>query len=144
MIFAVVHAFLDDTLQRFASGVHFKEESYQSSDKDEVREIFAELERAGRKSFLAEKRLKPGDNFTTEIRKALKGANELWLLLSPHSLNSEWVQRECSAAWILEKPIVPILLRCSHSQLPEILSQTQAIDFHNFRSLITNARPGHS
>jgi hypothetical protein len=111
--------------------------SYQSLDKDEARAIFDGIEQRRKKCFLAEKSLKPGDTFTEEIRNAIKSAKEVWLLMSPNSLKSEWVKREHSAAWALEKRIVPILLRCSQDQLPDLLSQIHAIDYHNIASLIS-------
>ncbi len=110
--------------------------SYQIGDKDQAREIYEALQQAGRACFLAEKTLKPGDNFTEVIREALNGTKELWLLVSPDSVESEWVQNEYSAAWALKKKIIPILFRCGPDKLPKLLSQTQAIDYHNFHSLI--------
>jgi hypothetical protein len=43
---------------------------------------------------MAPKVLKPGDDFAEEIRLALHGSHELWLLVSPSSAKSEWVISE--------------------------------------------------
>jgi len=105
--------------------------SYSTQDKDEAREVFAALARAKQKCFMAEKNLRPGDKFQDEIRTALQSSSETWILVSPRSIQSEWVQREVSAAWALSKRIVPILLQCSPGDLPAILAEAHAIDFHN-------------
>lgn len=110
--------------------------SYSSLDKDEAREVESSLSRARRKCFLSEKTLKPGDDFQSEIRDALAASREVWILASPNSRKSDWVQREVAAAWALQKPIVPILLRCAASDLPGILADKHAIDFHKLPQLL--------
>ena len=111
--------------------------SYSSLDKDEAREIDSAVRQKSKTCFLAEKTLKPGDLFKDKIRDALTGSRQVWILVSPKSIKSDWVQREVAAAWALKKRIVPILLRCSSADLPEILSDTHAIDFHKVASLIS-------
>ena len=104
--------------------------SYSSLDKDEAREICEALGKKNKKCFLAEKSLQPGDKFADKIRDAIKRANEIWILVSPNSVRSDWVQREVAAAWALEKKVVPVLLRCAPRDLPEALADAHAIDFH--------------
>lgn len=104
--------------------------SYSAHDKDEAREIYNALTKVGKKCFLAEKNLQPGDRFDDEIRDSIVASKEAWILVSPSSISSAWVQREASAAWVLKKRIVPIMLRCGPSDLPEFLAVAHAIDFH--------------
>ncbi len=114
--------------------------SYSTSDKDEARAIYDALEKTGKKCFLAEKSLQPGDKFKDEIRDALTDSGEVWILISPSSVKSEWVHREVSAAWALKKRIVPILFRCAPSDLPDIISDAHAIDFHKICQHIERRR----
>lgn len=104
--------------------------SYSNLDRDEARQLAAGLESAGRRCFMAEEKVAPGDDFSDKIRQALKTSNEIWILLSPNSLKSLWVHREVSAAWALEKPIVPILFRCSDTDMPDFIKHIQAVDYH--------------
>lgn len=104
--------------------------SYANPDRDEARTLHGRLAEAGLRTFMAEKTLRPGDAFADEIRKALRGSRELWLLVSPSSSKSEWVTTEWGAAWALEKTILPILLRCSHDALPDRLRQIHCLDYH--------------
>jgi hypothetical protein len=110
--------------------------SYSTSDKDHAREIEDAIQQAGYKVFLAEKCIQPGQNFENEIRQALMFSSEVWLLLSPTSLRSEWVTTEWGAAWALDKKMIPILYRCDVSSLPDRLQNIQCIDFHRYQKLI--------
>lgn len=127
---------------------HFKEQmrkqkgsydvflSYNGNEATLAEEIFKKIIDAGGKAFLAKKTIEPGSDFAEEIRNALRESNELWLLVSPNSVKSEWVISEWGAAWVLEKRIVPILYRCSPESLPDRLRQLQCIDFHEYENLI--------
>jgi hypothetical protein len=114
--------------------------SYSTRDKDEARDIDEALRKSGKSCFLAEKTLKPGDKFKEEIRSAIAASKEVWILVSPNSIQSTWVQREVSAAWALQKRIVPVLLRCGPSNLPDILADMHAIDYHNVSGHIAAGR----
>jgi hypothetical protein len=102
--------------------------SFSEKDHSLAQSTLQKLEKVGAKVFMAPKSLSPGDDFAEEIRKSLIGSFELWIILSPNSLNSEWVTTEWGAAWVLEKKIVPILFRCDIPQLPERLRKFHCID----------------
>lgn len=110
--------------------------SYSSDNSSEARTVSDAITHSGKRVFLAEKSIHPGHDFEDAIRKALKGSREVWLLVSPQSMQSEWVTTEWGAAWALEKKIVPILFRCDVNNLPERLKRIHCIDFHRFNDLI--------
>jgi hypothetical protein len=110
--------------------------SYASVDKQEANMIYDSIKAAGGKVFLSEKSLMPGEDFAEIIRDALCAARELWLLVSPSSLRSEWVLTEWGAAWALNKRIIPILHRCSPENLPERLRKLQCVDFYKYLELV--------
>lgn len=102
--------------------------SYSEKDHMQAQVIHEKLVKAGARVFMAPKSLRAGDDFADKIRKSLTGSSELWVILSPSSLNSEWVTTEWGAAWVLQKLIVPILFRCDIPQLPERLRKFHCID----------------
>jgi hypothetical protein len=102
--------------------------SYSEKDTSIAFSIRDELLRGGARVFMAQKSLRPGDDFAEEIRLSLHGSAEVWVILSPHSLTSEWVTTEWGAAWVLDKKIVPILHRCDTPQIPERLRRLHCID----------------
>ncbi len=110
--------------------------SYSNDDTDEARMLHDKITDAGCRVFMAPKVLKPGDDFAEEIRLALLGSHELWLLVSPSSAKSEWVVSEWGAAWALGKRIVPILHRCAPESLPSRLARHHCIDLHRCDELI--------
>lgn len=109
--------------------------SYASQSK-QARAIYNYIVAAGGKAFLSEKHLKAGDDFAEAIRTALHSSEELWLLLSPNSLKSEWVISEWGAAWALGKPIVPILFQCNAAQAPARIRARQCIEFDRREELV--------
>lgn len=124
---------LEEQMRRQAQNQRYEYDvflSYAHPDRDEARVLHQRLADAGLRTFMAEKTLRPGDAFADEIRKALRGSKELWLLVSPSSSKSEWVTTEWGAAWALEKVILPILLRCGHDALPDRLRQIHCLDYH--------------
>lgn len=115
--------------------------SYSSADSNEANQLFEAVKGAGGRAFLSAKSLKPGGDFAEDIRESLIAARQLWLLVSPTSLKSDWVLSEWGAAWALEKKIVPILHRCSPEHLPDRLSRLHCIDFYRFPELIAQTFP---
>lgn len=110
--------------------------SYANADSDEAKSIHDQIKTAKHTVFMAPKILKPGDDFAEQIRLALLGSRELWLLVSPSTSKSEWVISEWGAAWALGKRIVPILHRCPPESLPARLASLQCIDLHRVEELI--------
>lgn len=110
--------------------------SYSSLNESEAMELIDQLKNQDISFFFAKKSLSGGDDFSNVIKDSLINSREIWILITPDSLNSEWVITEWGAAWALNKRIVPILLRCSPSQLPERLKRLHSVDYHRTDKLI--------
>jgi hypothetical protein len=106
--------------------------SFSSRDRREA-EALAQVAREnhGVTVFLSAKDLEPGDIWEEQVRKALLLSREVCVLITPNSLQSEWVTTEWGAGWALGKTITPILLRCDIPQLPERLRALQVVDYHD-------------
>lgn len=118
--------------------------SYSSVDSTEAHRLYEAVKERGGKPFLAAKDINPGDYFADKIRDALTGSKELWLLVSPTSLRSDWVLSEWGAAWALKKTIIPILHRCAATDLPDRLRGLHCIDFYRYQELIDKKTWGSS
>jgi len=130
---------MEEEYREMKSATHYQHDvflSYSSVNSSEAAQMSRAVTDSGYKVFLAEKSIEPGLDFAEEIRRSLKGSREVWLLVSPSSIRSEWVTTEWGAAWALEKKIVPILLRCDVNSLPERLRRLQCVDFHRYNDLI--------
>ena len=115
--------------------------SYASDDSEPAMQIYDSIISAGGKAFLSVKSLRAGDDFAEEIRKALNASAEVWLLLTPASLQSEWVITERGAAWALGKRIVPILLSCAPVDVPDLVRKLHYVDFSKYPELIKDRFP---
>lgn len=113
--------------------------SYSDADRDEAAQLYAAIDEAGGRAFMAPKVLSPGVDFADEIRTALENSRELWLIVSPTSIGSEWVTSEWGAAWVLRKRIVPILHRCKPEDLPDRIRKLHCTDFYKYRALVEEA-----
>ena len=118
--------------------------SFAAANQSEAARIQALVTSAGGKIFLSAKTLEPGDDFADVIRNALRASRELWMLVTPESLRSEWVMTEWGAAWALGTRIVPILLRCSPAQLPDRLKRLQCLDLHDIDRYVAQRFTGPS
>lgn len=119
--------------------------SYSAEDGGPAATLQSQLADSGINVFMAAKNLKGGDDFAEQIREALIGAAEVWVLVSPSSLRSEWVITEWGAAWALQKKLVPIFHRCGPADLPQRLARLHGIDLHDaprlIRTLVDLKRP---
>lgn len=111
--------------------------SYSETDRQEAEKIFRIVTEAKGKVFMAPKVIAPGDDFTEKIRAAIQASRELWLLVSPNSVTSQWVISEWGAAWVLHKRIIPILHRCALDALPDHLKMLQCIDLHEVDEFVS-------
>lgn len=106
--------------------------SYSARDSESALKLRSALEaEQGLRCFLAPKGVRAGQDFADEIRLALLSSRVVCLLATPSSLGSEWVTTEWGAAWVLKKPVIPVLLRRAVDDLPDRLRRVQAVDFHD-------------
>lgn len=115
--------------------------SYSSANGGLAKTIEQAIVNAGGTAFLSVKDIYAGEDFAEIIRENLIKARQLWIILSPQSINSEWVLTEWGAAWGLGKPIIPILYRIDINDLPARLQRLQCIDFHDYPKLIAEKFP---
>ena len=68
--------------------------SYSTKDQDFVDRIYADLQLKGVRCWLAPEELKIGDRFRQRIDEAIRLHDKLLLVLSKHSVQSDWVREE--------------------------------------------------
>ena len=84
----------------------------------------------GLKCFRDKDGIKKGKYWDPEIRKALISSREIVVLATPNSIDSKWIYAEAGAAWVLDKDLTPIILRCDFNQLHHLLQQREGVDYH--------------
>jgi len=72
--------------------------SYSSKNQDFAERLHNDLQAKGVRCWFAPEDLKIGDKFRTRIDEAILYHDKLLLILSEHSINSDWVEKEIEAA----------------------------------------------
>lgn len=101
--------------------------SYSKADASFALKLADDLQEAGFKVWI-DRQIGGGERWRTSISQALRDANEMIVILSPNSIQSEWVMHEGSVGSGLLKPIYPVLLEPVH-KLPVWMEEVQYIDF---------------
>lgn len=82
--------------------------------------------------FLDEKDIEGGEDITERIRTALEECDEFVVLLSPYSVNRQWVLLEVGAAWMLRKRMTAIVDKISSEELPAIMATLKYVSLNDF------------
>jgi hypothetical protein len=73
--------------------------SHSSKDQELAERLHADLQDKGVRCWFAPEDLKIGDKFRTRIDEAIRYHDKLLLVLSEHSVNSKWVEKEVETAF---------------------------------------------
>src|ERR1035441_1956401 len=106
--------------------------SHNWQDKDFVRQLANDLKKAGAYVWMDEAEIKVGDSLIEKVRSAIDAVDYLAVILSSHSIDSEWVKKEVDIAMTQEiqgrkVKVLPVLLESCN--LPGFLVGKLYADF---------------
>lgn len=114
--------------------------SHSSKDRFSAITIAKMIEEKGRdcdlRTFLDEKDIEFGSSIPETIRNAIKGCEELVVLLSQASKDRPWVLIEIGAAWVLGKRIVAVIDKISPDQMPDVIAPYKAVDINEVEDYV--------
>ena len=93
----------------------------------------------GLQVFFSETSLFSGEDWELQIREALKQADFVIVLWTPHSPSSIGQLLEVGAAWWQEKRMIPVIMGVVVESLPPMLSRYQVIRWANLEKGIPQA-----
>jgi hypothetical protein len=98
--------------------------SYSGKDQEFADRLFADLQREGVRCWFAPHHVQSGKKLHEQIDAAIRLHEKLLLILSPDSINSEWVKTEIAKARKREvkeekRVLFPVRLNISYEQLQE-------------------------
>lgn len=102
--------------------------SYSRRDASFARRLHADLQANGIEVW-ADIDINPGTDWRTSLQNALMQASAIIVILSPDSMQSQWVYSEFTSAQEHGKRIFPVLIR--QTDIPIDISHYQYIDFRN-------------
>lgn len=105
--------------------------SHASTDKTQVRQLYAELQALGLRVFLDEQELQVGDSLYSSLNDALTASDYVVFCISRASVASGWVEREVAGSLASQirrrrKRILPVLL--DDVPIPDLLSDLICLD----------------
>jgi hypothetical protein len=108
--------------------------SHNAADKPFVRRVARDLESQGVDVWLDEWSIRPGESISSKIEEALQEYDLFLIVLTPSSVQSEWVKEELRVAYRLRigksrQKIIPILRK--KCKIPMFLKDYKYIDFTN-------------
>lgn len=111
--------------------------SYTHSDKTFARKLAQDLSNHGIKVWMDEGEIQPGDSLVETISSAIDKMDFFAIILSPESVNSDWVKRELNIAIYREISnreiqVIPILIE--DCEIPTILRDRLFVDMSNEQS----------
>ncbi len=77
--------------------------SYSSNDQEFTEQLFEDMQNKGVRCWYAPEEMKIGDKIRDRIDKSVRSHDKLLLVLSEHSLNSNWVEDEVESAYEQEQ-----------------------------------------
>ena len=106
--------------------------SYSHSDKKFVNRLTTDLENAGMSVWVDEKKIKVGESIIKKIAEGISKCDFFCLVISRHSVNSQWVEKEFDTAQVEQlstvKPkILPFLIQ--NVDIPSLLKTIKYADF---------------
>jgi hypothetical protein len=115
--------------------------SYSRKDTDFVRKLAGDLETAGYDVWWDITDLQGGDDWVSTIPQAISTSQFIIVVLTPNSIESEWVRKEYTQALSLRKKIIPIML--TPTSVPFALNTINFVNFavgeypDNFKKLLS-------
>ena len=115
--------------------------SYSRKDMSFVRKLAGDLEKAGYDVWWGLTDLRGGDDWVRVIPAAIESSQHFIIVLSPNSIESEWVRKEYTQALSLRRKIIPIMLAATG--VPFALNTINYVNFtsgeyvDNFNSLLS-------
>lgn len=115
--------------------------SYNHHDHDFVERLATDLKMSGLSVWWDEWEIKVGDSIIQKVSDGIQRSAHLMVVLSPHSVQSPWVQRELGSALMkhlsAERGIIVLPLLVADCEIPILLREIKYADFrHDYQAAL--------
>jgi hypothetical protein len=109
--------------------------SYAAADSAYAHKLHYILSQRLNLRIFTDKALSAGEDWKSKLKNELAQCDIFVVLLSPNSVQSAWVLQELGAAWMLEKPILPIVTDSQVlTRIPVELRNVQLVDIQDLEN----------
>lgn len=109
------------TARRRKPGVYRVFLSHATYDKWIARVLCEKIEALGATVFRDDRDIEGGNDIPDSIREAIRAADEVVVLLTPESIQRQWVLIEIGVAFGLQRRIVPLFCHIDPESTPDII-----------------------
>lgn len=108
--------------------------SHATADKWLAKVLCEKIEATGATTFRDDRDIHGGEDIPEEIRRQIKQSKEIVVLLTPQSVNRQWVILEVGAAWGWSKRIriLLIMYHVTVDPIPDMIKNKKAIPLNDF------------
>lgn len=112
--------------------------SHATYDKFLAKVVCERLEANGIATYRDDRDIEGGDSIPDSIRTAIEQCDELAVLLTPQSIQRQWVLVEIGIAIGMGKRIVPLLDHIPTDSVPESIRPNRGFDLNEFDSYLAD------
>jgi nucleoside 2-deoxyribosyltransferase len=98
-------------------------------DSDLAHDLAKRLDKAGLKVIPPAENIDAGESIKAKIREELRKADEVIVVLTKNSLDSQWLLFEMGYATSLGKHVTPLIQGVDPKELPEIIKQMEYVKY---------------
>ncbi len=109
--------------------------SASAKDSELAQDLSYRLQEAGAKVVAGEKPALEGTRISLDPH--LMKADEVVVLLTDHSVNSQWVLLEMGAAWGQHKRLTPVIVGLEDRELPHVVKSMSYVKYGDLRKYIS-------
>lgn len=116
--------------------------SHATADKWIAKTICANIEASGAVTFRDDRDIDGGDDIPEVIRQEIIRSNEMVVLLTPESIDRQWVLFEVGAAWGRRQKfrITAVLCHVTIDTIPDLIGSKKAISINSLDEYLEELR----
>jgi len=116
--------------------------SHATADKWIAKTLCEKIEAVGAVTFRDDRDIAGGDDIPEQIRQHIIRSNEMVVLMTPESVNRQWVLVEVGVAWGRRQNarIIAILCHVKVDNIPNIIRSKKAVPINSFDEYLKELR----
>ena len=112
--------------------------SHATHDKWISKILCEKLEETGADTFRDDRDIEGGDSIPDVILSEIRSCDEIVVLLTPESVQRQWILVEIGIAIGVERRIIPLFYHIDTEQIPDIIKSRRGLDLNDLDGYLTD------